>query len=110
MPKVAAIGSKDAILAFRALGITAVPVSSEAEASQKVFELAQDGYAVIFITEHVAMGIQETISRYKTETLPAIIPIPGATGSTGLGMRNVRANVEKAIGADILFRNDSPGE
>lgn len=104
--KVAALGSKDAVLAFKALGITAVPVTSAEEASKSVVRLAQEGYAVIFITEDVADEIKETISRYKSEVLPAIIPIPGATGSTGLGMMNVRANVEKAIGADILFKEE----
>ena len=39
----------------------------------------------------------------------AVIPIPGSQGSNGLGMRRVRANVEKAIGADILFNNEKEG-
>ncbi len=106
MRKVAAIGSKDAVLAFKALGLTVVPVSSAEETSQAVFKLAQEGYAVIFITEAEAEMIPETISRYKMAALPAIIPIPGATGATGLGMKSVRANVEKAIGADILFKEE----
>ncbi|MDL2205442.1 V-type ATP synthase subunit F [Eubacteriales bacterium OttesenSCG-928-N13] len=105
MPKVAAIGSKDVVLAFKALGITAASVSSPDEARQKIHELAKQQYAVIFITEDLAESVSETISRYKTETLPAIIPIPGASGSSGLGMKHVRANVEKAVGADILFNN-----
>lgn len=106
MKKIAAIGSNDAVLAFRAIGLTVVPVQTAEETSQAVFRLAEDGYAVIFITEAEAEMIPETISRYKTEAMPAIIPIPGAYGSTGLGMRNVRANVEKAIGADILFKEE----
>ena len=39
----------------------------------------------------------------------AVIPIPGSRGSNGLGMSRVRANVEKAIGADILFNNEKEG-
>lgn len=107
MHKVAVIGSKDAVLAFQSLGITVVPVSSPEEAGRAVVRLAQQQYAVIFITEDEAQQIAETISRYKSEALPAIIPIPGSTGSSGFGMRNVRANVEKAIGADILFNAGS---
>ena len=106
MHKVAAVGSRDTVLAFKALGLTVKPAVTAQEASRAVFELAQDGCAVIFITENVAAQIQETIERYKTAPLPAIIPIPGATGSDGSGMRSVRANVEKAIGADILFKEE----
>ncbi len=106
MQKVAAVGSRDTVLAFKALGITAVFADTQEEISQAIYRLASEKYAVIFITEAAAEKAQETISRYKTEALPAIIPIPGATGATGVGMRNVRANVEKAVGADILFKEE----
>ncbi len=104
--KLAAVGAKDQVLAFRALGITAVPVSTPDETQRALVRLADEDYAVIFITEDAAAQVTETIDRYKSQVLPAIIPIPGATGSTGLGMRNVRANVEKAVGVDILFKEE----
>lgn len=106
MRKVAAVGSRDTVLAFKALGLEVVAADTAQEASRAVFDLAQQGCAVIFITEDMAAQIEETIERYKTAPLPAIIPIPGATGSDGSGMKNVRANVEKAIGADILFKEE----
>ncbi|MBR2570560.1 MAG: V-type ATP synthase subunit F [Clostridia bacterium] len=106
MPQIAAIGSKETVLAFGALGLTVVPVYTAEEASRAVFDLASQGYAVLFITEEWAQRIEETISRYKTQALPAIIPIPAASGATGAGMKQVRANVEKAIGADILFKEE----
>ncbi len=93
-------------MAFRALGITVRPTNTAEEASRAIFELAQAQYAVIFITEEEAAKIPETLSRYKSQPLPAIIPIPGSAGASGVGMQNVRANVEKAVGADILFREE----
>lgn len=104
--RIAAVGPKDTVLAFRALGIDVRPVDTPDEAARALFELAQEGYAVIFITEREAAQIQEEISRYKDDQLPAIIPIPNAAGSTGDGMRNVQANAEKAIGANILFQEE----
>ena len=101
--KMGAVGPKDAVLAFRALGIEVIPVETPEETSQAVFRLAQQGYAVIFITEQEAASIPETLDRYKSQPLPAIIPIPGASGANGFGMRAVRANVEKAVGVDILL-------
>lgn len=106
MKKVAAIGSRDTVLAFRALGLEVYAVDTPEQADRAVFELAQDGCAVIFVTEEFFGQIGETLERYKAQALPAIIPIPGASGATGEGMRNVRANVEKAIGADILFKEE----
>jgi V/A-type H+-transporting ATPase subunit F len=38
--------------------------------------------------------------------LPAIIPIPGVSANTGMGMRNVKKSVERAVGSDIIFNNE----
>ena len=57
---------------------------------------------IYFPFSSAAEMVAETIDRYKTIAYPAIIPIPGRTGAKGIGMKGVRANVEKAIGADIL--------
>ena len=40
---------------------------------------------------------------YMVAWLPAIIVIPGISGSMGLGMNEVRESAKRAIGADILF-------
>ena len=45
------------------------------------------------------------ISDYAERPLPAIISLPGAKGSEGSGLANIKALVEKAIGADITFNN-----
>ena len=34
--------------------------------------------------------------------LPAVVPIPGISGNTGLGLRQVKRSVEQAVGSDIL--------
>ena len=50
--------------------------------------------------------IPEAVEKYKTVPFPAIIPIPNAEGSLGLGMKGIRDNIEKAIGADLLFEQE----
>ena len=99
--KIAVIGDKDSILAFKAVGADVFPVSSDEDAEEKLKKAARS-YPIIFITENIAERVPEIIARYKTRPYPAVIPIPGATGSTGLGMRGISENVEKAIGSDIL--------
>ena len=65
-------------------------------------ELAKDGYGVIYITEELFEGLSEEVEYYRDKPLPAIIPIPGVKGNTGIGMRNVSLSVEKAVGSDII--------
>ena len=74
--------------------------------SKTIHQLATGGYAIIFVTEQAAEAASEMIDRYKTSPFPAIIPIPGNRGTTGVGMNGIHANVEKAIGADILFQDE----
>ncbi len=100
---IAAIGDRDSIMLFKALGIEAVYSSDPRETERAIHRLAREGCKVIYITEQAAEAAKEAVDRYKTEPFPAIIPIPSRIGTTGLGMRAIRANVEKAVGADILF-------
>lgn len=102
--KIAVIGDKDSILAFKAIGVDCYPTKNYFEAQDTLKKLARD-YAVIFITEDIAANIQDIMKRYKTRPFPAVIPIPSAQGSTGFGMKGLSKDVEKAIGADILFNS-----
>ena len=72
------------------------------EAKRTVDKLAMNDYAVIFVTEQVAQGIQETIERYTKKMLPAIILIPSNQGTLNIGMQKISDNVEKAVGVNIL--------
>ena len=103
MRKIAAVGDRDSVLGFKALSIDVYPVTNDEEAARTVFALAREEYAVIFITEQTAEMIPEMISRYDAQPYPAIIPIPSNQGGTGMGMAQLKKNVEKALGADILF-------
>jgi len=105
MHKIGVIGDKDSVLGFKAIGLYVFPVTTNEQAEETLKKLAKDDFAVILITEQIAMQIPETIDRYKTTPFPVVIPIPNNSGSTGFGIKNVKANVEKAIGADIIFND-----
>ena len=102
----AAVGERDAVLAFKAVGMTALSAERAEDIARAVHKLAGEGVAVIFITERAAGQIPEILAQYQSEPFPAIIPIPGIRGNTGLGMKSLRANAEKAIGSDILFSRE----
>ena len=102
MYKIGVMGDHDSIYGFAALGFDIFPVSGD-EARRKLRELAESDYAVIYITEELAKEIQDQLDRYRDQLLPAIIQIPGVSGNTGEGLKDVHLSVEKAVGSDILF-------
>lgn len=104
--RLGAVGERDAVLCFKAIGMQVIPTTTAEETTRALFSLTQQGVRVIFITEHAAMQAAEALDRYKGDPQVAIIPIPGSTGAQGYAMGRVKANVEKAIGADILFHNN----
>lgn len=102
--RIAVIGDKDSVLAFKAVGCDVFPTTNYFDASETLKKLARE-YAIIFITEDIAKNISDIVDRYKTRPYPAVIPIPGPQGPTGYGMSNISKNVEKAIGTDILNKD-----
>ncbi len=106
MYKVGVIGDKDSVMGFLALGMDIFPVYGADEVKKTIVSLVEEEYAIIYITEQAALQSGETIAKYKDNELPAIIVIPGITGSLGLGLNEVRESAKRAIGADILFGDD----
>ena len=102
MYKIGVMGDHDSIYGFAALGFDVFPVEGD-EAKKKLKELAESDYAVIYITEKLAAELHEQLDKYRDDLLPAIIQIPGVSGNTGEGIRDVHLSVEKAVGSDILF-------
>ena len=105
MYKIAVIGDRDSIYGFSALGLDIYPVSDVAEAGKQLKVLTDGRYAVIYITEFLQEELADQISHYRNEKIPAIIPIPGVTGNTGIGILNVKKSVEQAVGSDIIFNS-----
>ena len=106
MYKIGIIGDRDSVLGFMAVGFSVEIADEPQKASECLKKMAADGFAVIYITEELASQITDEIDRYKDEMVPAIVLMPSKNGGVGLGMRNIRKSVERAIGADILFKNN----
>ncbi len=102
MKKIGVIGDKDSVLCFKAAGFTVFITEDGTEAENIIKKAEADGFAVIFITEHLLKEITDTADRFKSNPNLSIIPIPGRNGSLGIGMAAIKKSVEKAVGADIL--------
>ena len=92
--KIAVVGDKGSVLGFKSVGFEVFMATTQQEIQDVMHTLCKGDYGIIFITE------------YKESPTPAIIPIPGKDGSLGIGIKNVKKNVERAVGADILFNED----
>jgi len=101
MFKIAVLGDRDSVLGFKALGLDIFPVEGTEEARQSLHKLAKEDYAIIYVTEQLAVTLAADIDRYKTSVTPAVILIPGKSGSLGLGAKALQSAVERAVGADI---------
>ena len=101
MYKIAVLGDRDSVLGFKALGLDIFPVEGNEEARHTLHRLAKEEYAIIYITEQLAAVLQADINRSKTSVTPAVILIPGKSGSLGLGAQALQSAIERAVGADI---------
>ena len=105
MYRIAVLGDRDSIYGFAALGLDVFPVNDSTEGGKTLRTLCDGNYAVIYITEALAAELEAEIEHFKSLPLPAIIPIPGVTGNTGMGIKMVKKSVEQAVGSDIIFNN-----
>ena len=103
MYKIAVIGDYDSIYGFATLGLSICPVKTPEEARDKLTQLAEGEYGIIYITEKAAAELGSALEEYRERVLPAIIQIPGVSGNTGAGVEGVKKTVEQAVGSDILF-------
>jgi len=69
---------------------------------QKIDEMAQEEYGIIYITEEFAQLVPDTIKRYEEKIIPAIVLIPNHQGTLGIGKSMIQDQVERAVGQNIL--------
>ncbi len=109
---IAIIGRREEIMGFAAVGLQIFPIQDAAEARDTLFDLKArltsddaeaERFAVIFVMEEFLREIaQEDYDKLAADALPAIIALPGNTGSSGSGNEKIRRIVEKAVGSDIF--------
>ena len=103
MYKIGVIGDGDSVIGFMSVGFSVFPAENAADAAKIFKKIAREDFAVIYITEELFSAISE--EKYKDKPFPAVIPIPSGRGKIGVGMDNIKKSVERAVGADILFKD-----
>lgn len=108
---VAIIGPTDTVSGFRALGVETFPAHNAEELLtqlERIKSLTVDDtlpvvYAVVCVIEDVLTGVDEAAyARLLSGPLPAVVILPGPTGSQGQAEARLRRLAEKAVGSAII--------
>ena len=102
MYKIGVLGDRDSVYGFGALGLEVLPVEEPEAGAKLLRRLAEEGYAVLYVTEALCAQIPDELEGLRERPLPAVVPIPGIYGNTGMGLQQVKRSVEQAVGSDIL--------
>ena len=100
----AAIGSYDLVTPFQAVGMETVVVDNENRdsAPRMVERYAREGYAILFVEESLYAEFKNDMEAVNEKESLCVIPIPGQSGSLGIGFDAIRGSAERAVGMDIF--------
>ncbi len=109
--QIAIIGPQDTVSGFKALGVTTFPAQTAAEAMQQLRTIKQvttdpgsdEKYAVVCIIEDLVTAVdQAEYAKIVAGPLPAVVLLPGPTGSSGFALERLRQLAERAVGSAII--------
>jgi len=104
MSQIMAIGTKEQIIGFRGVGVGTSPVTGLAEFQQAIREHTSDPETeIILITETFAENDYAGLIREAREDSDKVILIiPDHHGARGLALAEMKADVERALGVDMI--------
>ena len=102
--KIAVVGDKDSVTAFKALGLMTFVCDTPRDAKAALRDLTnnEENYAIIYITEQLAAQLPEEVATFREIPVPALIMIPSKTGSLGLGVKALSEAAERATGTKLF--------
>ena len=100
--EIAFLGDADSVLGFRALGVETI-VPDDADDARKQFErLVKQKTSVIMITEKMMDYLQEQMEEVMHMAIPAVVVLPGITGTLKRGEDTIRELIIRAVGVDLM--------
>ena len=91
MSKIAIVGSREAVLCY-------LSAASGLDRAEK------DGAEIIFVSPEYADALSDKIASYAGRFSPAVSVLPGTAEGSGGATLVMRRAVERAVGADIVYK------
>ncbi len=100
--RIAALGPKDFVMPFGAVGAVTFPVENDAQAREQAQAVIKENFAVILLHEALAQTLAPVFEKLQEEPTPCIIALPFIEASTGQAVEQLRTALKRATGTDIL--------
>jgi len=98
--KVAVLGEKKMVLAFKSLGVSVFGIEKEEDFQSAVSEIDSGDYSILFVTENVVAEHKTEFEAFFKGSLPAILIIPGVKNQE-IGRDSLKKTIERALGSDL---------
>jgi len=95
--KLAAIGDKDVMLVFKALGFEIFPDINNLP------EL--DDYTLVFIAQTENKLLEQALQKYADRPYPIILAIPDGREKEDESIQKIIKNMERAVGSSAALKN-----
>ena len=107
MSKAAFVGEEKLAYLFRSFDFEVFSVKDSEEAFKIIQKIYREKTAdVIITTEDFASDELGEFIRGKVDVMPVIFVLPTPSRNEGLGIEWIRKSVEKAVGINILSKNE----
>jgi V/A-type H+-transporting ATPase subunit F len=100
--RIAFLGDIDSVLGFRALGVETIVPDGPDSARETFRRLVRQETSVIMITEDLLDVLQEQIDETLNSAVPAVVVLPGITGTRKRGVDTIRELIIRAVGVDLM--------
>ncbi len=104
--RTAFIGDADSVLGFRALGVETYTPESGHEAVRTFKSLVKEKVSVIMITEDMLDHLQGEVDEVVSMPIPAVVVLPGVSGSKHRGEDTIRNLIIRAVGVDLMAEDE----
>ena len=99
--EIAALGPRDFVMPFGAVGAKAFVVEDEAGAREQAQFILKGNFAVILIHEELAEALADIFESVQEQPSPCIVALPFIEESTGRAVQQLRTVLRRATGTDI---------
>jgi V/A-type H+-transporting ATPase subunit F len=105
MHRVVAVGEIDFVRAFRAGGVEAFAVANADEAASQLTHVCLDPtVALVLTSERTAAEAADAVASLRERSKAVLLVLPSHTGAQGDSMAEIKKQMEKALGVDLLSK------